>query len=514
MIARTIMIQGTASSVGKSLVVTGLCRLFRRAGLRVLPFKAQNMALNSAVGADGGEIGRAQAVQAEAAGAPPCVDMNPVLLKPEGDARSQVVVLGKPIGSLGAREFHARKPELRAVVRESLARLRARADVVVIEGAGSPAEVNLRDRDIVNMDVAHAADAPVLLVGDIDRGGVLAAFVGTLELLEPADRARVKAFVVNKFRGDPRLLAPGLEFLTGRTGVPVLGVLPFLRGLRLADEDSVSLDDRGPGRRSRGGELDVAVVRFPRISNHDDVAPLEHEPGVNVRFVEGPGELDHADLVVLPGSKATVSDLSWLRATGLAEAVLRRVARGGLVLGVCGGCQMLGRTIHDPHHVEAEVDRVDALGLLAFSTRFGREKTTAGTRGRIATGSFLGAAGTAISGYEIRMGRLEHEPGARAAVEVVARNGKPVAAADGAVSDDGAVVGTMVHGLFEDDALRAGLLAALRARRGLVAPAAPPISTRDEAYDRLADAALEHLDWALLTRLAGLDAARPPRSAP
>lgn len=515
MTARTIMVQGTASSVGKSLLVTGLCRLFRRAGLRVLPFKAQNMALNSAVGADGGEIGRAQAVQAEAAGAVPCVDMNPVLLKPEGEARSQVVVLGRSIGSLGAREYHDRKPELRGVVRESLARLRARADVVVIEGAGSPAEVNLRDRDIVNMDVAHAADAPVLLVGDIDRGGVFAAFVGTLELLEPADRARVAAFVVNKFRGDRKLLEPGLEFLAGRTGVPVLGVLPFLRGLRIADEDSVSLDDRGHGRRAVPGELDVAVVRFPRLSNHDDVAPLEQEPGVNVRFVEEPGQLDGADLVVLPGSKSTVSDLAWLRSTGLATAVLRRAADGGRILGLCGGCQMLGRSIHDPQRVEADVERTEGLGLLPISTRFGREKTTAQAKGRLATASFLGPTGTAISGYEIHMGHLVHEPDAQPALEITQRNGQPASVADGAVSADGAVVGTLVHGLFEDDGLRAGLLASLRAGRGLMAPAAAVISTREAAYERLADAALAHLDWTLLTRLVGLELPRPaPWSVP
>jgi len=267
MIARAVMVQGTASSVGKSLVTTALCRLFRRAGLRVAPFKAQNMALNSAVSADGGEIGRAQAVQAEAAGVAPTVDMNPILLKPEGDARSQVVVLGRPIGSMRAAEYHARKPELRAVVAGALERLRAKVDVVVIEGAGSPAEVNLKDRDIVNMDVARTADAPVLLVGDIDRGGVFAAFVGTLELLDPPERARIAAFVVNKFRGDVGLLQPGLDFLTGRTGVPVLGVLPFVRGLRIADEDSVSLDDRRRRRSPGDGELGIAVIRLPRISN-------------------------------------------------------------------------------------------------------------------------------------------------------------------------------------------------------------------------------------------------------
>lgn len=509
MTARTLMVQGTASSVGKSLVVTGLCRLFRRAGLRVLPFKAQNMALNSAVGADGGEIGRAQAVQAEAAGVAPCVDMNPILLKPEGEARSQVVVRGRPIGSLGAREFHLRKQELRGVVRESLARLRARADLVVIEGAGSPAEVNLRERDIVNMDVAHAADAPVLLVGDIDRGGVLAAFVGTLELLEPPDRARVAAFVVNKFRGDVSLLRPGLDFLAGRTGVPVLGVLPYLRGLRVADEDSVSLDDRGHGRAARAGELDVAVIRFPRISNYDDLAPLEQEPGVNVRFVEDPAELGEADLVVLPGSKSTAADLSWLRSTGLAAEVVRRAGSGGRVLGLCGGCQMLGRAIRDPERVEAEVEHADGLGLLPVSTTFSREKTTAQVRGRLAAGSFLGPAGAAITGYEIHMGRIDHEPGARPALELTHRNGEPAAVPDGAIAGDGAVVGTLVHGLFEDDGLRGAFLSALRAARGLRAPAAPAISTRDESYDRLADAALEHLDWELLTRLAGLDVPRP-----
>ncbi|HET9551538.1 MAG TPA: cobyric acid synthase [Anaeromyxobacteraceae bacterium] len=508
MTARTIMVQGTASSVGKSLVVTGLCRLFRRAGLRVLPFKAQNMALNSAVGVDGGEIGRAQAVQAEAAGAEPCVDMNPVLLKPEGEARSQVVVLGRPIGSLGARDFQARKPELRAVVRESLARLRARADVVVIEGAGSPAEVNLRERDIVNMDVAHAADAPVLLVGDIDRGGVLAAFVGTLELLEPADRARVAAFVVNKFRGDVSLLRPGLDFLTNRTGVPVLGVLPFLRGLRIADEDSVSLDDRGHGRPARPGELDLAVVRLPRISNYDDLAPLEQEPGVNVRFVEGPGEIGAPDLLVLPGSKSTASDLAWLRSTGLAEAVARRAAGGGRVLGICGGCQMLGGAILDPLRVESEVERCEGLGLLPLSTRFGRDKTTAQVRVRLAATTFLGPAGLEAEGYEIHMGQLEPAPGARPASSL-RRLGGGEEVADGAVSPDGAVVGTLVHGLFEDDRLRAAFLAGLRTARGLTAPDTPAISTRDASYDRLADAALEHLDWALLTRLAGLDVARP-----
>ena len=515
MTAPAIMIQGTASSVGKSLVVTALCRLFRRAGLRVAPFKAQNMALNSAVGADGGEIGRAQAVQAEAAGIAPCVDMNPILLKPEGEARSQVVVRGRSIGSLGAREYHAMKPELRGVVRESLARLRARFDLLVIEGAGSPAEVNLRDRDIVNMDVAHAAEAPVLLVGDIDRGGVFAALVGTLDLLDPPDRARIAGFVVNKFRGDRRLLEPGLDFLSRRTGVPVLGVLPYLRGLRIADEDSVSLDDRAPARRARSGEVDVAVVRLPRISNFDDLAPLEHEPGVAVRFVERADGLADADLVVLPGSKCTAIDLEWLRATGIADEVVARARRGRYVLGICGGCQMLGRAVLDPDHVESERDHVEALALLPIVTRFAREKVTAQVRARVATPSFLAAAGgMEVRGYEIHTGVVEPETGARPAFELTHRNGEPHPMRDGAVSGNGAVVGTLVHGLLENDSLRESLLVALRKRRGLPDRAPAPIPSAEESYDRLADAVLDHLDWALLCRLAGVDVARPgPRGS-
>ncbi|HEX9307784.1 MAG TPA: cobyric acid synthase, partial [Anaeromyxobacter sp.] len=403
MTAAVIMVQGTASSVGKSLVVTGLCRLFRRAGLRVAPFKAQNMALNAAVAADGGEIGRAQAVQADAAGIDPTVDMNPILLKPEGDSRSQVVVLGKPSGSMTAADYHRHKPELRSVVREALARLRARFDVVVIEGAGSPAEVNLKDRDLVNMDVAKAAGARVLLVGDIDRGGVFAAFVGTMELLPPEERALVGGFLVNKFRGDPRLLDSGLDFLRERTGVPVVGVLPYLRGLRIADEDSVSLDHRRRTRRAAPGELELAIVRLPRIANYDEFDALEHEPGVVVRYVDRPEELRGADLVVLPGSKSTAPDLRWLRASGVADELGARAARGDPILGVCGGCQMLGRAVLDPDGVESDEAEAAGLGLLPIVTRFRREKTTARVRAR-PLAMLLGAGGAVevgeVGGYE------------------------------------------------------------------------------------------------------------------
>lgn len=512
MTARTLMVQGTASSVGKSVVVAGLCRLFSRTGLRVAPFKAQNMALNAAVAADGGEIGRAQAVQAEAARIDATVRMNPILLKPEGDARSQVVLLGRPWMSLSAAEYHARKPELRGIVRECLGALREQVDLVIIEGAGSPAEVNLKDRDIVNMDVAKAADAPVLLVGDIDRGGVFAAFVGTIALLEPDERARVAAFVFNKFRGDPALLAPGFEILRERTGIPTLGVLPWLGELGIADEDSVALDDRRRAPLPDASALEIAVVRLPRISNFDDFAPLEQEPGVRLRFVERPADARGADLLVLPGTKSTLPDLVWLRASGFADEVLSRARRGEPVLGVCGGCQMLGERLEDPHGVESEVRSADGLGLLPLVTRFEREKLTARCRARPVSGGFLApASGAELQGYEIHMGTAQRRDGGPPAFSIHERNGQPCRASDGAVSADGAVVGTLIHGILENDPVRGALLGHLRARRGLPPMAVTPrAAVRDAAYDRLARAILDGLDWTRLCRIAGLDLP-PPR---
>ncbi|HSM94229.1 MAG TPA: cobyric acid synthase [Anaeromyxobacteraceae bacterium] len=514
MTARALMVQGTASSVGKSLVVAGLCRLFRRAGLRVAPFKAQNMALNAAVASDGGEIGRAQHVQAEAAGIDATVQMNPILLKPEGDARSQVVLLGRPWKTLSAAEYHAAKPELRGIVRDCLGALRERVDLVVIEGAGSPAEVNLKDRDIVNMDVAKAADAPVLLVGDIDRGGVFAAFVGTIALLEPDERARVAAFVFNKFRGDRALLAPGFELLRERTGIPTLGVLPWLRDLGIADEDSAALDDRRGGRLAAAGELDVAVVRLPRVSNFDDFAPLEQEPGVRLRFVERPGDVRGADLLVLPGTKCTLPDLVWLRASGFADEVAARARRGEPVLGVCGGCQMLGTRLEDPHGVESDLREADGLGLLPLVTRFDRQKLTARCRARAATAGFLApAGGGVVEGYEIHMGTVGRDDGGPPAFAIHERNGRACSAADGAVSADGAVVGTLIHGILENDPVRAALLDHLRARRSL--PPVPVVrraEARDAAYDRLARTLRDGLDWRALCRIAGFDL--PPPELP
>lgn len=507
MLAPAIMVQGTASSVGKSLIAAGLCRLFRQDGLRVLPFKSQNMALNAFVTPEGGEISRAQAVQAEAAGVAPHVDMNPVLLKPEADARSQVVVLGRPIGSMTATEYHAYKPELRTIIAGCIERLRKRCDVLVIEGAGSPAEVNLKSHEIVNMHVAKAADARVLLVGDIDKGGVFASLIGTMELLEPDERALVRGFLINKFRGDPSLLTSGLEFLRARTGVPVLGVLPYVRDLRLPDEDSVSLDHRRRRGRAARDEIEIAVVRLPRISNYDDVLPLEHESGVVVRFVEQPNELAGTDLVVLPGSKSTISDLGWLRRTGIAAAIVDRAARGEPILGLCGGCEMLGREVLDPERVESGDAAAEGLGLLPIVTRFQRTKVAAQVRARPAASTFLTAGlpeGTEIAGYEIHMGRIEQDVGSSAAFHLLARNGETVSLPDGAVSGVGAVVGTMIHGLLDNVLIRTSLLNSLRQSRGLPRPAATcRAAAVPNDFDRLAAMLREHIEPSTLRGIIG-----------
>ncbi len=509
--ARTLMVQGTASSVGKSLIVAALCRIFHREGLSVAPFKAQNMALNSFVTPDGGEIGRAQAVQAEAAGIEPCVEMNPILLKPEGGMRSQVIVLGKPRGRMTWSEYQQLKPEFVRIIVDSLSRLRARHDLIVIEGAGSPAEVNLAAQDIVNMHVAAEAEAPVLLVGDIDRGGVFAHLTGTMELLAPADHARVAGFLINKFRGDPALLTPGLEFLRARFGIPVLGVIPYVERLRIADEDSVALEDRRnrrPPKSSQSGQIDIAVVRLPRISNYDDFLALEHEDGVTVRFVEEAGEIGGADLAIIPGSKSTVADLGWLIERGFARQIVARAREGGLVAGICGGCQMLGERIDDPHRVESDEASACGLGLLPIVTRFAKTKLTAQVRARVETPSILSGAtvvADAISAYEIHMGDVERAAEIAAPFRIVTRNGAPVDMLDGAINREGTVAGTMLHGIFENDALRAAFIGTLRRRKGLTARGETrPVASREAEYDRLADAVAGSVDLPMLRKIAGL----------
>ncbi|HEX9818012.1 MAG TPA: cobyric acid synthase [Methylomirabilota bacterium] len=500
------MLQGTSSGVGKSVLAAAFCRLFARAGYRVAPFKAQNMSLNAAVTADGGEIGRAQAAQAEAAGIEPTVDMNPILLKPEGDDLSQLVVRGRAAGRVRFRDYRVWQPGLAPVVAQSLARVRAAHDVVVIEGAGSPAEINLRDADLVNMHVARLAGAPVLLVGDIDRGGVFAALVGTLALLVPADRARVAGLVINRLRGDLAVLGPGLDELRALTGVPVLGVVPWIEERLVPPEDSLDLD----AMRTTDGVapiVDVAVVRLPRIANFDDLEWLAAEPGVRVRWVISPRDLAGADLLVLPGSKGTIADLAWLRARGLAEGIVEAARAGRPVLGVCGGYQMLGRALHDPDRVETEIGPAPGLGLLPVETTFARDKTTCRVHARATgvPGPFAGAPGLACEAYEIHAGvtRLL-EDGVPRPFTVVTRGGACVDDFDGAANATGTVTGTYLHGLFASGGARRALLGWLAARVGRAPLPEWGRSGRCSGrWDRLADIVAGAVDLQAIGRLAG-----------
>ena len=497
MAARVLMVQGTASSAGKSLLVTALCRILRQDGLRVAPFKAQNMSNNSFVTPDGRELGRAQAVQAEAAGIAPLAEMNPVLLKPEAQQRSQVVVLGRPRGTVGGGDYIRRKAELWPVVTEALDTLRAQFDAVIIEGAGSPAEINLRAGDIVNMRVARHLNAPVLLAGDIDRGGVFAHLVGTLQLLQPEERALVRGFVINKFRGSRELLQPGLDWLEEYTRVPVVGVVPWLEEAGIADEDAVALENAATPAPAA---IDIAVPRLPHVANFDDLDPLTIEPDVSVRWIERAEQFGVPDLVVLPGSKATIDDLAWLRASGLAAAIVRHARRGGGVIGVCGGLQMLGTALHDPEQVESDAAHVEGLALLPVETWFAAEKATHQARATLLAtrGLFAGGEGLDITGYEIHMGRTAT---AEPAVRVLSRSGEPCDVADGAASMDGMVQGTYLHGLFDNDALRALLLDNLARAKGVTRSAASPRWDRDAAYDRLAAHVRAALDMDLVHRL-------------
>ncbi|MGO9602705.1 MAG: cobyric acid synthase [Candidatus Binataceae bacterium] len=499
------MIQGTASSVGKSLLTAALCRIFRQDGLRVAPFKAQNMALNSAVTPAGDEIGRAQAVQAEAAGVPATVEMNPILLKPEGGMRSQVVILGKSAGSMTWNEYQRMRPDLVRIVDDCIARLRREFEVVVIEGAGSPAEINLRSQDLVNMHVAAAADAPVILAGDIDRGGVFAQLVGTMELLPPEERARIAGFVINKFRGDPALLKTGLDYLEARYHLPVLGVVPFVEQLRIAEEDSVGLESRSRRKAIRNDDLEIAVVKLPSISNYDDFSALEHEPGVTVSYITSPIDARNADLLILPGSKSTVRDLKWLERKFLIEPILERPILDRPTLGICGGCQMMGMKIEDPDRVESQQREIQGLCLLPIVTRFERTKRITQVRARIDAPSFLGSPEEVgeIDGYEIHMGRTSLTEPAGSPFRILCRNGEPCDAPDGAINPLEPIVGTMLHGIFENDRLRAAMLARLREQKSLGDRAqGPAVASRDAEYDRLADVVRAAVDIAAVKRIA------------
>ncbi|MDR2076214.1 MAG: cobyric acid synthase [Desulfovibrio sp.] len=515
MTAKRLMIQGTASSAGKSLLVTALCRIFRRRGLRVAPFKAQNMSLNSFITEDGREMGRAQAVQAEAAGIAPSALMNPILLKPEADQRSQIIVNGRPRATLTAREYYRFRPALRPDVAAALEQLAAAHDLILLEGAGSPAEINLRENDLANMGAAALADAPVLLVGDIDRGGVFASLYGTVSLLEAEDRSRIRGLIINKFRGDRTILEPGLRRLEDLLGIPFLGVLPWI-DVSLDEEDSLSerlsRDKGAEGKTVPEGCLDIAVPRLPRLANFTDFAPLDAQRDVVLRYVREAAALGHPDLIILPGSKSTMADLRFLEESGLARAIAALHGQGTPVLGICAGFQMMGISIHDPAGVESSLPEMPGLGFLEMRTVFVPRKSTRRVRLRIRTarGLLEGAGGMEIEGYEIHMG---HSAPAGSVLPLAERlgggeerdgpaggEGRP----EGMIRCDGLAAGTYLHGIFDNLPFTRTLLNTLRRRKGLAPLPVPPGSyadLREAAYASLADAVEEHLDMAALERI-------------
>jgi len=482
--AKNIMIQGTMSNAGKSLIAAGLCRIFKQEGFKVAPFKSQNMALNSFITKDGFEMGRAQVVQAEAAGVEPDVRMNPILLKPTTDVGSQIIVNGRPIGNMRAMEYYKRKREFIPAVMEAYNSLAAENDIIVIEGAGSPAEINLKQEDIVNMGLARLVDAPVLLVGDIDRGGVFAQLYGTVALLEDDERARIKGTVINKFRGDKKILEPGLLMLEKLCGVPVAGVVPYIH-VDIDDEDSLS------ERFTREGAaklVDIAVIRLPRISNFTDLAPFERFANVSVRYITKPSELKTPDLIIIPGTKSTIADLIWLRECGLEAAIKQHASRGTPVFGICGGYQMLGMSIADPEGAEASgVTAVSGMGLLPVETVFTGDKVQRQTSGVFSgiTGIFASLNGLAYEGYEIHMGRSGALP--------------PVIS-----NEEGSVYGSYVHGIFDAEGAAEAVLRALCQRKGADYNALgsfDPRAYKEAQYDKLADAVREGLDMELVHRI-------------
>lgn len=473
----TLMVQGTTSDAGKSVLVAGLCRVLLRRGVKVAPFKPQNMALNSAVTINGGEIGRAQALQAQAAGVPAHTDFNPVLLKPSSDTGAQIIIHGKARTDMDARAYHEYKPRAMAAVMASFERLTSQYQAIIVEGAGSPAEINLRDRDIANMGFAEPADCPVILIADIDRGGVFAHLVGTLALLSESEQARVVGFVINRFRGDISLLQPGLDWLEQKTGKPVLGVLPYLHGLHLDAEDALPREATGT-EKSR---LRVIAPALPRISNATDCDPLRLHPDLAFRFI-GPGEAPPpADLIILPGSKAVRDDLAWLRQSGWQSAIGRHLRYGGKLIGICGGLQMLGRAVHDPLGLEGQPSSAAGLGLLDLETTLQADKHLANVSGRLCL-----PGEPEVAGYEIHLGISSGPALASPACRLT--DGIP----DGAISDDGQILATYVHGLFDQPAA----LSALLTWAGLDKPAPLNLhALREAAIDRLADAIEAHMDW-------------------
>ena len=489
--AKAIMVQGTMSNAGKSLLAAGLCRIFKQDGYRVAPFKSQNMALNSFITEEGLEMGRAQVMQAEAAGIKPSVLMNPILLKPTNDVGSQVIVNGEVLGTMSARDYFKYKKKLVPDIMKAYNALAAENDIIVIEGAGSPAEINLKTEDIVNMGMAKMAKAPVLLVGDIDRGGVFAQLIGTVELLEEDEREMVKGLIINKFRGDKTILDPGVEMLEKRSHIPVVGVAPYLN-IQVEDEDS--LTERFD-RKQEVDLIDIAVIRVPRISNFTDFNPFESIPGVSLRYVQHVSELKNPDMIILPGTKNTMEDLLWMRANGLEVAVLKEAARGKVIFGICGGYQMLGESLSDPHHVEAG-GTIKGMGLLPMDTVFAENKTRTRVSGKFLNleGELTALSGAELEGYEIHMGETVLKENAGHCVSIEDH-------VSGTVKEDGAycknVCGTYVHGVFDKEDVAEAVVRALGEKKGIDVSQMTGVdfaAFKETQYDILAAELRKHLD--------------------
>ncbi|HJB89697.1 MAG TPA: cobyric acid synthase [Candidatus Blautia excrementigallinarum] len=489
--AKTIMIQGTMSNAGKSLLTAGLCRIFRQDGYRVAPFKSQNMALNSYITSEGLEMGRAQVMQAEAAGIEPSVLMNPILLKPTNDTGSQVIVNGEVLGTMSARDYFKYKKNLVPDIMKAFRALAEKNDIIVIEGAGSPAEINLKTDDIVNMGMAKMADAPVLLAGDIDRGGVFAQLYGTVELLEPEERNRIRGLIINKFRGDKTILDPGIEMLEEKCGIPVVGVAPYL-DIQVEDEDSLTERfDRG----QETGLIDIAVIRIPRISNFTDFNPLESIPGVSLRYVKHTSDLKNPDVIILPGTKNTMEDLRWLRESGMEALILKAADRGTLIFGICGGYQMLGETLSDPHGVEAG-GSMRGMGLLPMDTIFAEKKTRTQVTGRFLDldGDYETLSEVEFTGYEIHMGdsvrRNPAKPCTSVRDEVTGKE-----KTEGTFTRN--VCGTYVHGIFDKEETALALIRAAGKKKGVDVSRMEGVdfaSFKEQQYDILAAELRKHLD--------------------
>ena len=491
--AKAIMIQGTMSNAGKSLLAAGLCRIFRQDGYSVAPFKSQNMALNSFITEEGLEMGRAQVMQAEAAGIRPSVKMNPILLKPTNDVGSQVIVNGEVLGTMSARDYFKYKKKLVPDIMKAYQELSDEYDIIVIEGAGSPAEINLKNDDIVNMGMAKMAKAPVLLVGDIDRGGVFAQLIGTVDLLEPSERDMVKGLIINKFRGDKTILDPGVKMLEERSHIPVVGVAPYMN-IQVEDEDS--LTERFD-RKQPAGLIDIAVIRVPRISNFTDFNPFESVEGVSLRYVQHVSELKNPDMIILPGTKNTMEDLLWMRENGLEAAVLKAAAAGCIVFGICGGYQMLGDTLSDPYHVEAG-GKIRGMGLLPMDTVFASKKTRTRVTGEFLPmkGIFAALSGVSLEGYEIHMGESVRKEGILPATKLMVAGNQPEETkTEGAFHEN--VCGTYVHGVFDKEEVVEALIRILGERKGIDVSSMTGIdfaAFKETQYNILAAELRKHLD--------------------